>query len=126
MNKAYLNIFDLSIYPNATVYLTASKKYGKLISLNYDLNVVTVKIDGGDIQNVHPSRIKPCLIDVESIHKHIMEEANRIGTEEGEQMSMFYLIKKNVDVFGWIEKKLAIKKKRLLNKNYVFDDINTY
>lgn len=126
MNKTYLNIFDLSLYPNATVYIKSIKKYGKLTSINYDLNVVTVKVDAGEVKTLHPSNIKPCLIDKESIHKHIMEEADRIGNEEGEEMSMFYLIKKNVDVFSWIDKKLALKKKRIVNKNCVLDDVNTF
>lgn len=116
MIKKYLNIFDLSLYPNATVLLTSRKEYAKIVSLNYELNTITIKLDNGEKDIVHPSKIKLCLIEHKSIHKHITEEAERIGQEEGQEIEMLYLIKKNVDVFNWIEKKLAIKKKRAFNK----------
>lgn len=121
MIKKYLNIFDLSLYPNATVLVTSKKEYGKIVSINYDTNTITIKLESGIKESLHPSRIKLCLIDTQSIHKHISEESERIGHEEGQEIEMLYMIKKNVDVFGWIEKKLAIKKKRLFNKNCVVE-----
>ncbi len=121
MTKKYLNIFDLSLYPNATVLVTSKKEYGKIVLINYELNTVTVKLSNGEKEILHPSKVKLCLIDVQSIHKHISEESERIGLEEGEEIEMLYMIKKNVDVFGWIDKKLAIKKKRSFNKNCVVE-----
>ncbi len=124
MTKKYLNIFDLSLYPNATVFIISVKEYGKIVSINYELNTVTVKLSNGNKEVFHPSRIRLCLIDVQSIHKHISEESERIGKEEGEEIEMLYMIKKNVDVFGWIDKKLAVKKKRSFNKNCVVEQNN--
>ena len=121
MIKKYLNIFDISLYPNATVLVTSKKEYGKIVSINYETNTITVKLDGGPKENLHPSMVKLCLIDTQSIHRHISEESDRIGQEEGKEIEMLYMIKKNVDVFGWIDKKLAIKKKRSFNKNCVVE-----
>lgn len=121
MTKKYLNIFDISLYPNATVLVTSKKEYGKIVSINYETNVITVKLNGGEKESYHPSMVKLCLIDIQSVHKHISEESERIGREEGEEIEMLYMIKKNVDVFNWIDKKLAIKKKRVFNKNCVVE-----
>lgn len=124
MIKKYLNIFDISLYPNATVLFLSKKQYGKIVSINYELNTITVKLDSGEKEITHPSKVKLCLINNNSVHKHIIEEATRIGQEEGEEIEMLYMIKKNVDVFGWIEKKLAINKKRSFNKNCVVEENN--
>lgn len=111
-----MNLNHLKFYIGCSCYLGDSKLHFTIESVDTDSNMVMIK-NVTLWQDV--SIVKPILRKFESLSRHEVEQLNKLWPNERVNRTTFesiqldaeiigYLTSLHVDVFGWIDKGLAV------------------
>lgn len=109
-----LNAIDFRFFIGSPCYIGDSEKIYVIEHINFHLNRVV-----SNRTNYSPDLIKPILRRFESLSRHEVEQLNKLWPNENIKRTTFgsiqldaeiinYLTNLHVDVFGWIDKGLAI------------------
>jgi hypothetical protein len=123
--RKHLSLREIAMFGDCFVFVVGISKKPmkcKVSVIDFDQNKLHVTKDQKSYV-VNPHQVKVILTHQDDLHDHIKHTAESIMEVESPEKSLLYLLKKKVDIVGYIDQGTAIRNRATKNVNQQEADI---